>query len=913
MWIASRKNRAATAVALIGVIAAAVVLARVPVGRRLIDAARESRSRWELRTAISYYDWASRLGVDRTRVGIERALCLQLAGQFAAARIGLEEVIRDPDLDLEARAVATNALGISYFNENQPEPAIASHAESAEIARNLRHPRLEAAALIGLARVEYHLKGQFESAQRHLEDALRIGRAEGDEKVIADAQRNLGVVLWWGKSEVERPLTEFYEPALSAYRRLGDRHGESSMLSNIGLIHSFRGDLYAHLNFQESALAIREEIGDEAGIADSFKLLGSAYLGVGNVRKAREFFEKSFQISSRIGYRLNQNEAETYLAGSLAETGDFDGAIRLFTNVYERERESPELAKNRLASIGSCYLFKGDLNNAQQVYESVLAAELRNGRRDERTLSAAYVFLAETHMRLGDRENARRYLAGAAELNRDGRALVRGTLSYYVTQAEFSIEGGDPAGARQFLSEAADVESELFANSGTNVVNSPHRRDYDRLFNLLFGKLNDPELGIRFLENRRFRSFRNFVVRSGTLAFTQPPHERFGKSGKRLADSEPKPGPGSDYSELENRDFRFRLSHGIVKVFANDTPPDPKILQSTLDADTALVEYVFAGENVYVAVMTREGVRGMRLPVTRASLENKTLLLRSRIMAPGGGDEWRPISASIHAAIVAPLFTHLDLETVSRIAIVPDGILHQLPFAALVGADGRFLIESLSVFFPPAAAFLAGRTETRKNSGLIAFGIDEIASMKRLEFAETESGRVAEMFAGTAYLGRSATESEFKRRAPTAGIVHLSTHGIAESEMPLLSRLILVPEGEEDGILTVRELLGLGLEARLVTIAACEGAMSFDAGGGEILVGDRAGLTEAFLYAGSENVLASLAPVSDEATLELMVEFYKNYGRMQISDSLSTAQRSFLNGRFQHPRYWSFFTLSGKN
>jgi CHAT domain-containing protein len=59
------------------------------------------------------------------------------------------------------------------------------------------------------------------------------------------------------------------------------------------------------------------------------------------------------------------------------------------------------------------------------------------------------------------------------------------------------------------------------------------------------------------------------------------------------------------------------------------------------------------------------------------------------------------------------------------------------------------------------------------------------------------------------------------------------------------------------------------VDADLVTLSACETGLGKDMGG-EGLVG----LTRAFQYAGARNVLASLWPVGDQSTAELMTRFY---------------------------------------
>ena len=120
-------------------------------------------------------------------------------------------------------------------------------------------------------------------------------------------------------------------------------------------------------------------------------------------------------------------------------------------------------------------------------------------------------------------------------------------------------------------------------------------------------------------------------------------------------------------------------------------------------------------------------------------------------------------------------------------------------------------------------------------------------------------------------------------------------------------------DSREDGRLEVHEILNMRLNARLVTLSACETAL----GSGyfaEVPAGDEfVGLTRAFLFAGSSAVLASLWEVNDRSTLELMRGFYQRILRSGNAESLAAAQRTMLrqDGRYRHPYFWAPFVLVG--
>jgi CHAT domain-containing protein len=117
--------------------------------------------------------------------------------------------------------------------------------------------------------------------------------------------------------------------------------------------------------------------------------------------------------------------------------------------------------------------------------------------------------------------------------------------------------------------------------------------------------------------------------------------------------------------------------------------------------------------------------------------------------------------------------------------------------------------------------------------------------------------------------------------------------------------------GEDDGILTALEAAYLDLSGtKLVVLSAC------DTGVGEVKNGEGVqGLRRALVLAGSESQVMSLWPVSDEATKDLMIPYYKalqeGEGR---NEGLRQVQLRMLRGRTdrQHPFYWAAFIQSGE-
>jgi len=175
-----------------------------------------------------------------------------------------------------------------------------------------------------------------------------------------------------------------------------------------------------------------------------------------------------------------------------------------------------------------------------------------------------------------------------------------------------------------------------------------------------------------------------------------------------------------------------------------------------------------------------------------------------------------------------------------------------------------------------------------------------------------------------------AIAEEVKRVAPQAQILHFAAHAVADQASPLESYITLASRqraGAENGYLQAWEvMMQMRLRAHLVVLSACDTAGGREAAGEGML-----GLTHAFHYAGAPQVMASLWPVSDQATAQLMRSFYQRISLGESSDAaLRTAQLEMLHGEerswfnrlfspevveprraWQHPYYWAGFQLSG--
>jgi len=321
-------------------------------------------------------------------------------------------------------------------------------------------------------------------------------------------------------------------------------------------------------------------------------------------------------------------------------------------------------------------------------------------------------------------------------------------------------------------------------------------------------------------------------------------------------------------------------------------------LVSELATNETLLEYYQSGEVLYAFVVNRQHIKGF--PLRSAELANEIKTFRSAIQDPENQSYMAP-ARTLYRRLIEPLAASI---TTQQLTIVPHGALHYLPFAAL--HDGRdFLIDRYSLRMLPSASTLKYLPNAKTGKGtFLAFG-NPTGDLPGAEQEVRALGRQVQ--SAHTLLNSNATETAFKEHAGGYDILHIASHGEFNVEQPLASRLLLAPDTQNDGNLTVAELYDQKIDAELVILSACETGL------GEIENGDDViGLNRGFLFAGAESIVSSLWTVDDEATKQLMLSFYDNLRDYSRADALRKSQ-VYVKERFNdHPFYWAAFQLTGK-
>ncbi|HZO14131.1 MAG TPA: CHAT domain-containing protein, partial [Polyangiaceae bacterium] len=381
------------------------------------------------------------------------------------------------------------------------------------------------------------------------------------------------------------------------------------------------------------------------------------------------------------------------------------------------------------------------------------------------------------------------------------------------------------------------------------------------------------------------------------------------------------------------------------------TPPEPADIETVrktlVDDDTVLLSYFMTDERVYLFTIDRAQASLDTLEEPAEDLDRAVRSFHSKYLLAAGSNP-KGAAKALFKKLLGPVADRVAKK--KRWIVVPHGPMSLLPFESLVDQSDRYVVESHEVVYSVSAtlgvalakrkessadrhafvgmgdpvydwaAFSGGKTEGKGAVATRALELwtaaeeaagDSARGLERLPATAQEVRDIARLFGADqkVYLRDQATEEVVKGGAFSGyRIVHVASHGLMGPHYQALA-LSLRPDAKEDGFLMNNEIAELDLDADLVVLSACRTGDT-----ARNLAEPIAGLALSLRGAGARRVVLSLWSVADDATADLMREFYKPLVKEGVDYAASLAQakrRMLASDKWSHPFYWAAFVLHG--
>jgi predicted ATPase len=216
------------------------------------------------------------------------------ADVFAAAGWAVDELERAAGAPVEALLARWDELG----------PGDGEQSEGERLAGKLAH-----------ALKDYVYRRRPPGGFRWLAGGLAAWRLSGAEEARARQALlcNEFGLIHKARGDYAAAL-EWYEKSVAIKEALGDRAGLATSYNNIASVHYARGDYAAALEWYEKSVAIQEALGDRAGLATTLHNMGHVALARGDLHRALDLFTRSRDVYAALGLDKDVAEEEEMIA-----------------------------------------------------------------------------------------------------------------------------------------------------------------------------------------------------------------------------------------------------------------------------------------------------------------------------------------------------------------------------------------------------------------------------------------------------------------------------------------------------------------------------------------------------------------------------------------------------------------------
>ncbi len=196
------------------------------------------------------------------------------------------------------RAKALNHGAALAHSEADFQTARNLYEESLAISRALGDDRNVALALAGLAVLAVVQHGDYETADKLVDQSLGLFEHLGDTWGRRDALHLAGMSFWHQGGYAQ--AVELTEEVLKLSRELGDQSGSATALINLACLARSQGNYVRARDYADEALVLFGDADDRKGIAGALFILGHVTRSAHNDMQAAIFYNESLALARQL-------------------------------------------------------------------------------------------------------------------------------------------------------------------------------------------------------------------------------------------------------------------------------------------------------------------------------------------------------------------------------------------------------------------------------------------------------------------------------------------------------------------------------------------------------------------------------------------------------------------------------------
>ena len=737
-------------------------------------------------------------------------------------------------------------------------------------------------------------------------------------------------------------------------------------------------DLEGALDFYNRSIACYDRIGEEKKKSNTYNNMGVALRQMGRYEEAIVAYNKALAIDKRHYNAIDPNLARDYqnLGALYYAMSDYDKAMALTEkSLAIRLKIHPSGRHPELAEVyGNMAKFSVKKNDFETGLSYILKSMRANSSDYEETDVYASALAYTENYNIIDLSNFHTNLEQRTELF---VAWYRLTKDVKMLDHAYTNNKAVVSYLMQYLNKISDVADKLellktlsnFQKKGVEIVSMLYEASGDEKYIEEAFKFSESSKTVLLLEalksdkSLRFGEVPDSLLHK-ELQYNQDLQKLEGQLSLALLSKD-----AENIKKIKDEIFDKREARALIlteleaaypRYFNSSTNFEvvttAAMLEQLPDDKTAFLEYYISDTTMFLFVGTKmTGLQYCSIPYDSAKL----VLLHNFISDLGdlsalkedvGATRHLDFGKNAYALyqwLLAPCFAAIEnIESIDRLIIVPDDLLSQLPFEALIRSAAPtvysptyykeldYLLHRYQVSYSYSGTLLLENMKQMDalnkvvSKGILAFAPSYNheslpttrstiqrglrSKLEDLPAATDEVRGLEALYKGTYIYGLEASESLYKKEASDYQIIHLAMHGIFERGRPLASGLAFSENGDslEDNFLYAYEISQMSSKVKLVVLSACEtGVGEWKRGEGLM------SLARSFMYSGVPSLLVSLWQVNDQATAVLMQNYYKNLALGFPKDkALQVAKQTYLKsakGIAAHPALWAAFVQLG--
>jgi len=855
-----------------------------------------------------------------------------------------------------------NNIGNYYSDFGEKSEALRYFDKALQISKDAKYPEIEALTLKNIGSVYSDLALKQE-ALGYYKKSLSLYRESVDQpEEKASILNNIGIINF-KLGEMKEALNNF-EEALLICRQINDPQTKSHTLTNIGFFYFDLGQHEKALTYYKEALTVQQTLGDWEGEACTLNNIGSLYEELKENQESIKYYEKSLSISTKFEYLFVQAKALNNIGKVYSEMGQIQKALEYYEKALFKKQEIGDRSGEAITlnNIGRIYDDLGQKQTALKYFEkALLLTKIINDKPEEAEILSNFMFIWDDF-----KAPLLSIFYGKQSVN--GIQKIRFNISEFPESIKQSFTFSKKNIYRKLVTLLISEARLGEAQQVMDMLKENEFLDFIRRRSLYADDLSSQADFTKF-EKQWIENYKTIINKISDISNEYHNLEFMDKGNtekKKIIELDMKLKQSQiDYEEFltqlkeafekHEKEIKDKLETTFVAQKVSELQSTLKYLDETGSGKNAALHYLVYGSRISVILTTPSSPPMVKYtPIDEK--EFNLMILNYRILTEKLGEMNRGDVLVIkpnnnleklfqkkneyERALYDVIFKAVDEELkrygATDLMISLDGVLRYIPLPALWDGES-YVVQRYRIALITPSSLKNIKDEPVNKKIILGMGASlggkkfsplyyvkqEISSIVRDE----EKGYKG-LIKGKAFIDKDFTKENMfgQLNSKQFNIVHISSH-FKFSPGDEAKNLLLLGDGSTLKLSEIRGMGKLFEPVKLLVLSACQTGV----GGGN---GDEIdGFGELAQQSGAKCVIASLWPVADESTKDLMVAFYRiikegkaiskiealRQAQLELAgledllqkDKNHTDKESRQKTKYSNPYYWGPFILMG--